>query len=79
MDFGTGYATSSAGQKERSRDAQVMQEEITEHVDHDAVKQAAADTGVHDSTAAQHTQEHHSGSADGEGTAGTKRRSLGAS
>jgi hypothetical protein len=39
MDFGTGYASSSAGQKERSRDAQVMQEEITEHVDHDAVKQ----------------------------------------
>jgi hypothetical protein len=39
MDFGTGYATSIAGQKERSRDAQVMQEEIAEHVDHDAVKQ----------------------------------------
>ena len=39
MDFGTGYATSSAGQKERSRDAQVMQEKIAEHVDHDAVKQ----------------------------------------
>jgi hypothetical protein len=39
MDFGTGYATSSAGQKERSRDVQVMQEKIAEHVDHDAVNQ----------------------------------------
>jgi hypothetical protein len=39
MDFGTGYVTSSAGQKERSRDAQVMQEMIAEHSDHDAVKQ----------------------------------------
>jgi hypothetical protein len=39
MDSGTGYATSSAGQEERSRDAQVMQEKIAEHVDHNAVKQ----------------------------------------
>ena len=39
MNFDTGYATSSAGQKERSRDVQVMQEKIAEHVDHDAVNQ----------------------------------------
>lgn len=39
MDFGTGYASSSAGQKERRRDAGVMQEKIAEHVDYNAVKQ----------------------------------------
>jgi hypothetical protein len=39
MDFGTGYASSSAGQKERRRDAGVMQQKIADHVDHDAVKQ----------------------------------------
>jgi hypothetical protein len=39
MDFGAGYASSSAGQKERRRDAGVMQQKIADHVDHDAVKQ----------------------------------------
>jgi hypothetical protein len=39
MDFGTGYASSSVGQKERRRDAGVMQQNVADHLDHDAVKQ----------------------------------------
>jgi hypothetical protein len=38
IDFGTGYASSSAGQKERRLDAGVPQQKIADHVDHDAVK-----------------------------------------
>jgi hypothetical protein len=67
MDFGTGYASSSAGQKERRRDAQVMRnagEDCT-------ACQSRRRQGVNDRTAAQHTQGHHNGSAGGDGTAGT--------
>jgi hypothetical protein len=47
MDFGTGYASSSAGQKERRRDADVMQQKIAELQNPNAAKQAAAHTRVH--------------------------------
>jgi hypothetical protein len=54
-----------------------MQQNIAEHVDHDAVnKQLQILEYICDSTAAQHTQGHHNGSAGsaqvgGDGTAGT--------